>query len=178
MDFKLSTCARCNKLFNKILTEVCNNCQPDEDADFSRIQDVLSRGKHLNAEDVAEKAEVGVDCVLRMLREGRIEHVDHDSAATCGRCGAPAISNAKRLCQRCLVNLDRECAQAIQDLRQRLVVPHKEGTTRMNDVMAAVESRRTERKREQREVARPGSLSQVKSTGHGMVVIPDKLRRT
>lgn len=175
MDFKLAKCARCSKLFNKIVSEVCNNCQPEEDIDFSRIQDVLSRENHLNAEEVAEIAGVSMECVLRMLREGRIDNVSHESAASCGRCGAPAISVSKRLCQRCLVNLDRECAQAIHDLRQRMVVS-KDGSD-MNAVMAAVESRRASRKREGRDMERPKSLTQVKSTGHGMVVVPEQLRR-
>ena len=72
MDFRLAKCARCDKLFNKIVSEVCNNCQPDEDSDFSRIQDVLSRESTLNAEEVAESAGVKLECVLRMMREGRI----------------------------------------------------------------------------------------------------------
>lgn len=175
LNIKLAKCARCSKLFNKILSEVCNNCQPEEDTDFSRIQDILSRENHLKAEEVAEAAGVGLDCVLRMLREGRIDNVAHESSAACGRCGAPAISMSKRLCQRCLVNLDKECAQAIHDLRERMVVS-KDGSD-MNAVMAAVESRRASRKREGRETERPKSLTQVKSTGHGMVVVPEQLRR-
>ena len=175
MDFKLAKCARCSKLFNKIVSEVCNNCQPDEDTDFSRIQDVLSRVQRLNAEEVAEEAGVGIECVLRMLREGRIDNVNQESSATCGRCGAPAISMSKRLCQRCLMNLDRECAMAIHDLRQKLL-DAKDGSD-MNEIMAAVESRRASRKMDGRETARPGSLTQVKSTGHGMVVVPEQLRR-
>lgn len=171
MDFRLAKCARCNKLFNKIVSEVCNLCQPEEDSDFGRIQDVLSRESHLNAEEVAEAAGVGLDCVLRMLREGRIDNISHENNATCGRCGAPAISTSKRLCQRCLVNLDRECAQAIYDLRQRLVA--KEGTD-MNDVMAAVENRRANRKAQRRDGER--TISPAAASGRRMVM-PEHLRK-
>lgn len=179
MDFRLAKCARCDKLFNKVVSEVCNNCQPEEDRDFNRIQDVLCREAHLNAEEVATEAGVGLDCVLRMLREGRIDNVSHESNANCGRCGAPAISTAKRLCQRCLVNLDRECAQAIFDLRQRLAAKE---TSEMNDVMAAVENRRVSRRAQRWENERPATPSSSPAaptpspTGHRMVM-PDHLRR-
>lgn len=169
MDFKLAKCARCDKLFNKILSEVCNNCQPDEDSDYGRIQDVLSQESTLNVEEVAEAAGVGLDCVLRMMREGRIDNVTQEVNVTCGRCGAPAISVSKRLCQRCLANLDRECAQAIYDLRQRLSA---KGATDMNDVMAAVESRRASRREQRRELERPP----LTKPG-GRMVIPEHLRK-
>ena len=173
MDFRLAKCARCDKLFNKVVSEVCTNCQPEEDVDFSRIQDVLSRESHLNAEEVASEAGVGLDCVLRMLREGRIDNISQENHATCGRCGAPAISTSKRLCQRCLVNLDRECAQAIYDLRQRMVT--KEGSD-MNDVMAAVENRRASRKALRRENERPAAPTPAPAPGRRMVM-PEHLRR-
>ncbi len=169
MDFRLAKCARCDKLFNKIVSEVCNNCQPDEDSDFSRIQDVLSRESTLNAEEVAESAGVKLECVLRMMREGRIDNVTQEINVTCGRCGARAISVSKRLCQRCLVNLDRECAQAIYDLRQRLA---SKNATDMNDVMAAVENRRASRREQRRGADRPA----VANPGHRMVM-PEHLRK-
>ncbi len=173
MDFRIAKCARCDKLFNKVVSEVCTNCQSEEDVDFSRIQDVLSRESHLNAEEVAAEAGVGLDCVLRMLREGRIDNISQENHATCGRCGAPAISTAKRLCQRCLVNLDRECAQAIHDLRQRLV--SKEGSD-MNSVMEAVENRRASRRAQRRENDRPTAPSPSPAPGRRMVM-PEHLRK-
>jgi ribosomal protein L37E len=163
LDFRIAKCARCDKLFNKVVSEVCTNCQPEEDIDFSRIQDVLSRESHLNAEEVAAEAGVGLDCVLRMLREGRIDNISQENHATCGRCGAPAISTAKRLCQRCLVNLDR----------QRLV--SKEGSD-MNSVMEAVENRRASRRAQRRENERPTAPSPSPAPGRRMVM-PEHLRK-
>lgn len=170
MDFNLAKCARCKKLFNRILSEVCTACQPEEDADYRRIRDVLTTGRDLNAQEVAEEAGVGVECVIRMLREGRIDNVEHDSDATCGRCGAPAISETKRLCQRCLVNLDRECAQAMHEMRARLL--SKQGTD-MNKVQEAVELRKAPRHDKRRE----STPAAAKVHGQRMVV-PQHLRRT
>lgn len=174
MDFRLAKCARCDKLFNRVVSEVCTHCQPAEDLDFSRIQDVLSRESQLNAEEVAHEAGVGLDCVLRMLREGRIDNIAQENNATCGRCGAPAISSSKRLCQRCLVNLDRECAQAIYDLRQRLV--SKEEGSDMNDVMAAVENRRATRRTQRHNNDRTVVPAPTPAPGRRMFT-PEHLRK-
>ena len=164
MELKLAKCARCEKLFNKIYSEVCDLCQPDEDQDFTRIHDVISRRRGLNAQEVAEEAEVALDCVLRMQREGRINRIEQDEAATCGRCGASAISATKRLCQRCLVMLDRECAQAMIEMRQRIRAKHESD---MNDVQTAVLKKRASKK-ERRELE---TAANVKSDpGKGMAI--------
>lgn len=170
MNYKLAKCARCNKLFTKGLSEVCAECQPREDQDFSRIRDVLASTGDLTAQEVAEQAGVSMECVTRMLREGRLDNVEEEVNATCGRCGAPAISNAKRLCRKCLADLDRECAQAMHEMRARL---HAKDSTDMNDVMDAVEKRRASlrEKRKERDAA-PAPTEKP-----GRMIIPDHLRR-
>ena len=114
----LCKCARCGKIYSKILSPVCPKCQPDEDADFAKIHHVIGKHAGLKAEEIAEKAEVPVECVMRMLMEGRLRFTETSEKAFCGRCGAPAISMAKRLCESCLVELDRECASAMRDLQK------------------------------------------------------------
>jgi len=99
---------------------VCPACQPSEDTDFAKIHNVMAREPGLNAQQVAAKAEVELDCVVRMLNEGRLQLQDLSEKPRCGRCGAEAISMSKRLCDRCLVELDRECLEAMTDLRDRL----------------------------------------------------------
>jgi hypothetical protein len=143
VDFKLAKCARCDKIFNKIVSEVCGTCQPEEDSDFSRIHHVISRTPGLKAQQVAEEAEVSIQCVLRMMKEGRIDHVENDDPAKCGRCGAPAISLTKRLCDQCLVIMDRECAHAMLEMRQRI---RSKEESDMHDVRAAISNKRASKK--------------------------------
>ena len=142
MDLNLAKCARCDKLFNRIVSAVCESCQPDEDQDFNRIHEVISMKRGLTAEQVAVEAEVPVECVLRMMSEGRIDKVESEDAK-CGRCGAPAISVTKRLCQNCLVDLDRECAHAMMEMRQRI---RRKEESDMHDVHGAVSNKRTPQK--------------------------------
>ena len=166
MDFKLAKCARCDKLFNKIVSDVCTNCQPEEDADFNRIHDIISRTRGLNAQQVSEEAKVSVECVYRMLREGRIDNVEGEDSAKCGRCGAPAISISKRLCQRCLLNLDRECAHAMMEMRQRIRAKEESD---MHDVLSAVSDKQASKKERRRFVPPPVSAPKA-VPGRRMVV--------
>lgn len=127
----LAKCARCKKLFGRIVSRVCPACQAAEDADYAKIHNVIAKNPGMKAEAVALTAEVDLDCVLRMLEEGRLGYVETNEKPKCGRCGAPAISMSKRLCEHCLADLDRECAEAIHELQKELphgVQPKKHAT--------------------------------------------------
>ena len=108
----LATCPRCKKIFEKTRTIVCVKCQEAENADYDKIRAVLERDPSLNAEETAEEAGVTVQCVTRMLQEGLIANVSLSESVKCGRCGAPAISLNKKLCQACLEKLNAEVASA------------------------------------------------------------------
>lgn len=107
----LSKCPRCQKLFDKVTIAVCPPCRDDEEADFDLIRATLNDSPDLNAEQVAEVSGVAIDCVMRMLDTGLIANISLGEAATCGRCGAPAISATKKLCQACLEKLNQEVAE-------------------------------------------------------------------
>ena len=144
----LSKCARCGKIFSKIVTPVCPKCEPEEDADYAKIHNVISKHAGLKAEDIAEKAGVAVECVMRMLMEGRLRFAETNEKPTCGRCGAPAISMAKRLCEACLVELDRECASAMRDLQKDMPRgvqgrPSSVGSDVLGEKRAELEKKRT-----------------------------------
>ena len=108
----LAACPRCKKIFDKTRSAVCTRCQDTEDDEFDKIRSVLDRNPNLNAEQVAEEAQVSLECVLRMLEEGLIASVSLMEQVKCGRCGAPAISMSKKLCKACLEELNVKVAQA------------------------------------------------------------------
>lgn len=108
----LATCPRCKKIFEKTRSLVCAKCQDDENSDYDKIRAVLERNPSLNAEQTAEESGVAVQCVTRMLQEGLIANVSLTESIKCGRCGAPAISLNKKLCQACLEKLNAEVVSA------------------------------------------------------------------
>lgn len=117
MDMKLDNCARCRRVFPRVQSPVCPDCQPMEDADYEKIRDVLDYDSEYSAEEVAEAAEVSIECVLRMLDAGMISSAVFGDEVRCGRCGAPAISRSKRLCRACVIKLDAEFTKAVSQTR-------------------------------------------------------------
>ena len=113
----LASCVRCNKMFNKVSTAVCQSCQPAEDADQDKIHAVLAENENLTPEEVANQANVELAVVHRMVREGLVTQVRAGEAAVCGKCGAPAISMSKKLCQACLDKLNAEVSKAQAKIR-------------------------------------------------------------
>ncbi len=106
----LAKCPRCNQLFTKSEEVVCARCEPAERADYEMVREALQKVPHLNAEEVAEETGVARDCVLRMIDQGLIQNVSVNKTVRCGRCGKPAISVSKRLCQACLEKLNAQLA--------------------------------------------------------------------
>lgn len=113
----LSKCARCEKLFDKISSAVCGACIDDEDKDYEVIRDALRETPNSSAEQVAELTGVDMACVLRMLDSGLISTLSLGDKIKCGRCGEPAISTTKRLCQGCLDKLNQQVAKATGEIR-------------------------------------------------------------
>lgn len=114
---ELAHCARCRRLYVRLKAHVCEGCYDLEESDYMRIRDVLAEDPRLTAEQVAERAQVTVACVLRMLDEGLIASRIDDDEAKCGRCGADAISARQRLCTACLLDLDRQLTLELNQAR-------------------------------------------------------------
>lgn len=137
---KISKCPRCKKMFTKSGHQlVCPSCEPLELADYEKVSDVLAQRPGLGMEAVAELAGVPTGVVLRMLDSGRLEKQDQEAKYFCGRCGKPAISKSKRLCQACLMKLDQEWAETIRNMREAL---NPRPAIRINDVHGSLEARR------------------------------------
>ena len=118
----LAKCVRCHAMFSKGQSPVCAKCEPDEEADYEKVRTALARIPNLTAEDVVLETGVSRECVLRMLDLGVVRNIaSGDASIKCGRCGAPAISLSKKLCQTCLEKLSAELAIE----RSRLKLPPK-----------------------------------------------------
>jgi len=106
----------------------------DEEKDYDKIREVLTKNNDLSAEQVAEESDVSIECVLRMLDEGLIANIAINQNVKCGMCGAPAISISKRLCQGCLEKLNAQVATTQQRVklgdRKRVEVGEVMGSVR------------------------------------------------
>lgn len=113
----LASCGRCGKMFNKVQANVCPGCVEDEEADYEKIREVVSRNETLNVEQVSEAAGVDVLVVRRIIGEGRVAQVSLGEVPKCGKCGAPAISITKKLCQACLERMNVEVSKAQSQIK-------------------------------------------------------------
>jgi len=125
----LASCVRCKKMYNKVDIAVCNDCLPAEEEDRKKVEDVVAGDSSLTAEQVAKEAGVELAVVTRMMKDGMVAAVAEGSVV-CGRCGAPAISATKRLCQSCLDKLNAEVLQAQRDIRPGSTRPKTGGNVR------------------------------------------------
>ncbi len=115
----LAKCVRCQKMFNKKSSPVCTQCQGQEDSDREKVRNAVENDPSMNAEQVAAEVDVDISVVRRMLDEGLIESVGllETKEIKCGKCGAPAISLSKKLCESCLQKLNAEVAQAQRSVK-------------------------------------------------------------
>lgn len=130
----LAHCARCRRLYVRFEWNVCIACLGSEEADYGRIREELSRTPDVSIETLAERAQVTVACVLRMLDDGLIASADA-ADRTCGQCGAPAISAKQRLCARCLLSLDRQLPRELRHAQK-----HRERRATMRGTAQGVRS--------------------------------------
>ncbi len=130
----LAKCPRCKKMFNKSGSLVCPKCQPQEDEDADNVRQAVEEHPNLSAEGVSELTGVDVQVVMRMIDSGAIAStITLDGLdIKCGRCGAPAISASKKLCQGCLEKLNAEVAVAQRSVKLDLKKAPQIGTYNMN----------------------------------------------
>ncbi len=174
----LTKCPRCNSLFNKEENSryaVCNNCLDDEQKDYEVIRKALEEYGNITAIEISEKTGISLDVILRMCDQGWFETMDEAEVVYCGRCGAPAISHAKRLCEACLIQLQRECMKAIGELRQKI----KEKAMRNKlDVREALEEkqRSIKEKRTEIQVSKSNIVETQKPRTTGRMVYQERIR--
>lgn len=107
----LASCQRCKKLFEKFRSPICPSCEDLEEEDYEKVRQALADHPNSSAEQLSEISGVAIDCVLRLLAQGRIQTTAANLGVKCGRCGAPAISVSKKLCESCLQKLNAQLAQ-------------------------------------------------------------------
>ncbi len=118
----MARCPRCSKLFSKTHAQVCARCEPAEEEDYETVRSYLAKHPNKTTEQVAKNTGVDKQCVLRLVSDGRIKNMAAGEGVWCGRCGAPAISTSKRLCEACLKKLNSELLAQ----QSQVTLPNKE----------------------------------------------------
>ena len=69
----LASCQRCKKLFEKIRSPICPSCEDLEEEDYEKVRQALVDHPNSSAEQLSEVSGVAIECVLRLLAQGRIQ---------------------------------------------------------------------------------------------------------
>ena len=114
----IASCPRCNETFSKDgESMVCDNCEAAEESDYETVRLYVADHPDCTPSDVVEATGLERELVLRVVDSGRVAQVESAGTIVCGKCGAPAISLAKRLCEACLAELDSQLARTKSQIK-------------------------------------------------------------
>jgi len=119
------------------ISRVCTKCIHAEDTDYSLIRDALLENPEMGSEALAHTAGVTIACVMRMIDTEQLASESPDNSAICGQCGADAISQAKRLCIACLLDLDRRLGEELRIAQLNKRPPVRGVARHVHEVLSA-----------------------------------------
>ncbi|MCX7796160.1 MAG: MerR family transcriptional regulator [bacterium] len=97
----LANCKECGKLFLKVASDICPECQRKEEEDFNKVKEYLKEHPNANLSEIMEATGVGENKISKFIRAGRLS-----IKPTCESCGRPIDSG--RLCPECRIKLLKE----------------------------------------------------------------------
>ncbi|MBO8126917.1 MAG: hypothetical protein H0Z38_06755 [Firmicutes bacterium] len=106
----LANCARCGKVFMKVRSPICPDCQREEEELAQKVIEYIKENPEASVAEVATKLEVDVEFIQELIREGRLIKVKPAWKAHCRQCGAPISSGD--LCSECRSKLAAELSKA------------------------------------------------------------------
>lgn len=134
----IAKCPRCGTLFDKAKKVVCATCEPEERAEYDKVLAYIQGNPDHTIEEIVDTTGVKREVVERMTDQGVVMKTANVGEVKCGRCGAPAISLTKRLCENCLAELQRNIAKETSSIK----LPQKKNVQIFSHVADAIEAKR------------------------------------
>lgn len=107
---KPTNCPRCGKLFNKILSPVCPQCEKLEEEQFQELRKYIEEYPMATITEVADETGVPTKRILRYIREGRlIVPEGMTGELRCVSCGKPIDEGS--FCESCAVKMAKDFAE-------------------------------------------------------------------
>ena len=99
---KIRNCKRCGKVFVYNGVDLCPDCLKEDEDDFKKIEEVLTRHPRATVFEISELTGIDSKKIWDFLKQGKLELADNNSGIQlkCERCGRPISSG--RFCSRCL----------------------------------------------------------------------------
>ena len=102
----LENCKGCGKVFMRLKTDICPECQKVEDEALNKVQKFLKENPKVDMDPAALSEETGVDeaLILKFIRKNRLvvktpRKTGEGGKLVCASCGTPILSGT--LCRVC-----------------------------------------------------------------------------
>lgn len=102
----LANCKECGKLFLKVSSDICPECQKKEEEDFDRVKNYLKEHPNAKITEIIEETGVSEIKVNKFIKSGRLS-----IKPTCEVCGR--VIDSGRICPECRMKLLREVRNII-----------------------------------------------------------------
>lgn len=100
----LANCKQCGKLFRKVVSDTCPDCQREEEKLLRETLDHLREHPEAMISDISDELEIEKSLIEKWIREGRITIIDPDHAMSkpkCVKCGRE-IKEGQTYCRTCM----------------------------------------------------------------------------
>jgi len=102
-----SNCSRCGRLFNRIASSVCPDCDRKNEEIFQKLREYINENPMCNISELSDSTGVSVKRILQYIREGRIEmSKGMHGEVTCSKCGLPIVRG--NYCEKCVVDIAQD----------------------------------------------------------------------
>ena len=156
---KVINCASCGRIFQSLWgNHVCSECQALLAEKEEEVIDYVISHRNSTIAEVAEKCDVTISFIRKMIERGRFIAQEFDMSYPCHSCGAKI--SAGNYCPRCLARIK----QQLNDAKERILENMKK------DGKLKVETLKSERKRKTVRKSKTDSvLENLASTTRGML---------
>ena len=105
-------CPRCGRLFNKIVSPVCQSCEKLEEEQFQELRHFLEENPLATITECSDATSVPTKRILRYIREGRLVVPEGMvEEIRCNQCGKQIDEGT--FCDACAVKMAKELAASI-----------------------------------------------------------------
>jgi len=110
---EMANCRKCKKLFAKIRSPICTDCEREEEQLFLVVQDYLRDNPKATIGEVAEATGATAKKILGYLRDGRLEAATGE--LSCRNCGEKITGG--HFCDECTERVNREMDNMVASMK-------------------------------------------------------------
>jgi predicted amidophosphoribosyltransferase len=107
-------CPRCGKVFTRIKSALCPNCEKEEEETFQSLRTFIDGNPECTLSELSEGTGVNPKKILRYIREGRIEiSKGMQGEVRCELCNRPIARG--RYCDTCIIKVSQNIDSMFSD---------------------------------------------------------------